>query len=107
MTSNSFRFHPFAEECLTDIVLYLLPDAGKDDKEGQEESGKDNVEGDGGGVANDGGPVAVSVQSRTSILTKQIKPASRHVAIQSRLLPAGESIFSVIRPSDVRQCLMC
>ena len=57
----------------------LPPHTREDDHEGQEEGDKDNVESEGGHICCHRSPVAVGVQSRTSILAKRIKPSTCHI----------------------------
>ena len=56
----------------------LPPHPGEDDDEGQEEGDEDDVEGEGGHVRRDRGPVAVGVERGAAILAKRIKPSAGH-----------------------------
>ena len=55
---------------------HLFPDAREDDEEGEVEGGEDGAEGDGGGVAGHGRPVARRVQRGPAVLAEQVEPAA-------------------------------
>ena len=83
-------------------MVYLFPDAGEDDDEGDEERYEDDAEGDGGHVAGHRRTVGVIVERRTAVVTKGIEPASHSSFL---LIFFNSDCMSVCRSALVTFCL--